>query len=88
MLQKYGDLSAVGQSLIEPFHAYAWSKDGRKTFPSELFDTKIQKSDYLKFAVSALIKNGVPSDAIDKIPKNLMNEIEAIKRIRPNSIIN
>ena len=87
LLQKYGDLAAVGQALIDPFHSYAWSKDGRKNFPSDLFNAATGKDEYLKFAIAALIEKGVPTNAIEALPKDLAAEVDLIRGIRPNSII-
>lgn len=85
LLQSLGSLPRVGSALVDPYHRFAWS-GGREDFPPELFDEDVRKDSYLKYQIADIVKRRVPGIA-GGLSHELLAEIEAIKRIRPNSII-
>lgn len=85
LLQSLGTLPRVGSALVDPYHRFAWS-GGREYFPPQLFEEDVKKDSYLKHQIADIVKRRVPGIA-SNLSAVLLGEIEAMKRIRPNSII-
>jgi hypothetical protein len=84
--QKYGSLLDVGEELIPAFHSWAWA-EGRASFDDSLFDADSSQSDFLKCFVARYLIDSLP-DGFDDLPsKELLNEIELLKGIRPHSVV-
>ena len=82
--QREGSFPKVGSALIDPYHRFAWGV-GREQFPPELFTEETPKECYLKNYVAGMLQRSVLKyPDVDPV---FAQEIEALKRIRPNSII-
>ncbi|KRG43821.1 hypothetical protein ARC78_07050 [Stenotrophomonas pictorum JCM 9942] len=82
--QREGSLPKVGSVLVDPYQRFAWGV-GREGFPPELFAEDVSKDIYLKYHVADVVKSSVGS--IIDVDGDLLAEISALRKVRPNSII-
>lgn len=84
--QKYDDNPIeIGSVLSELVFEWAW-KNGKATFPSEFFSSKVSKDCFLKHLACLHIKEITPS--IDEIGDELLRkELHALADIKPHAII-
>lgn len=82
--QKYdGDLTRVGSHFANEYFEWAWSKDGKKQFPPELFGAHVAREAYIKYKAAELLKHLTTGGA----DKGLQAELEALKKLGPHAII-
>jgi hypothetical protein len=82
--QKYdNDLSKVGSVFADLYFEWAWTKEGKKNFPPELFTAGTPRDSYLKHTVATLL-----NDLSEKIgDKTLQAELAALKKLGPHAVI-
>ncbi|MDT7521069.1 SIR2 family protein [Rhodoferax sp. TBRC 17198] len=82
--QKYdSDLTKVGSHFANEYFEWAWSKEGKKQFPAELFGTDIPRDTYIKYKAAELLKHLTTEGA----HKALQGELEALKELGPHAVI-
>lgn len=82
--QKYdNNLPRVGSVFADMYFEWAWTKEGRKQFPLELFSADVPRDSYLKHAVAGLV-SGLSTKGVEK---NLNAELAALKRLGPHAVI-
>lgn len=82
--QKYNNnLAKVGSVFAEMYFEWAWTKEGRKKFPPELFSAEVPRDSYLKHTVSGLVSDL----STNGINKGLQMELEALKKLGPHAVI-
>ncbi|MEN5094736.1 SIR2 family protein [Pseudomonas protegens] len=79
--QRYADYVEIGSIFAEKYNDWAWSK-GDPPFPKHLYEEGNTPEIYLKHTVSEFFEK-----LIENENKNLTQEIELLKTIRPHSII-
>jgi len=84
--QKYGSLLDVGEELIPAFHSWAWA-EGKTHFDDSLFDPNTKQCDFLKSFVAKHLVSSLPSGFEGLPSKDLRDEIELLKGIRPHSVV-
>jgi hypothetical protein len=86
--QKYSNnLIDVAEAFVPFFHEWAWSVKDSGELPPELFEGGKPSSTYLKYIVSAYLQRITPSSIESSIPTKLRDELSALQRICPHSII-
>jgi len=82
--QKYnGDLTMVGSHFANEYFEWAWSKDGKKNFPPDLFAADVPRDAYVKYKAADLLKHLSTSGA----NKALQMELDALKKLGPHALI-
>lgn len=82
--QKYNnDLSKVGSVFADLYFEWAWTKEGKKNFPPELFTAETPRDSYLKHTVATLLNNL----SIKAGEKTLQAELAALKKLGPHAVI-
>ena len=82
--QKYSnDLSKVGSVFADLYFEWAWTKEGKKNFPPELFTAETPRDSYLKHTVATLLKNL----SVKAGDKTLQAELAALKKLGPHAVI-
>lgn len=82
--QKYdGDLTRVGSHFANEYFEWAWSPNGKKQFPSDLFGAEIPRDAYIKHKATELLKH-ITTDGADK---SLQSELESLKKLGPHAVI-
>ena len=77
------DLPKVGSVFADFYFEWAWTKEGRKHFPPELFSGDVPRDAYLKYKVADLLKGMSTKGA----SKALQAELAAIKRLGPHAVV-
>ncbi|WP_040765868.1 SIR2 family protein [Novipirellula maiorica] len=84
--QKNQDLPSIGSEIADCYREWAWSKEGRKMFPSELFTSDQPNDIYLKHYVAKHFLTLTPP--LSKIRKAAMKkELDSLRKIQPHAII-
>jgi hypothetical protein len=82
--QKYdNDLPKVGSVFAELYFEWAWTKEGKKKFPPELFSADVPRDSYLKHVVASLL-NDLTTKGAQKV---LQAELSALKKLGPHAVI-
>lgn len=82
--QKYdGDLTKVGSHFATEYFEWAWSKEGKKQFPAELFGSDIPRDAYIKYKAAELLRHLTT----EGVGKALHGELEALKKLGPHAVI-
>ncbi|MFV8192727.1 MULTISPECIES: SIR2 family protein [Acinetobacter] len=79
------DYMAMASSFIEPYSEWAWEDDTNEYFPKELFESGINKEEYIKHIVSKIIEDISTKAILEKSP--LYEEIKLLQQIKPHAII-
>lgn len=77
------DLPKVGSIFADFYFEWAWTKEGRKHFPPELFSGDVPRDAYFKYKVADLLRDMSTKGA----SKALQAELEAIKKLGPHAVI-
>ncbi len=77
---------SIGTMFSDLFHEWAWGA-GRKDFPPELFQGAVPRDTFLKYVISEYINMKMADFDITNLPDYQQREIEAIKSIKPDSLI-
>lgn len=77
------DLTKVASVFADFYFEWAWSKEGRKHFPPELFSGNTPRDSYLKHQVADLLKDMSTKGA----SKELQSELAAIKKLGPHAVV-
>lgn len=75
----------MASSFIEPYSEWAWEDDTNEYFPEELFESGINKEEYIKHIVSKIIDDISNKAILEKSP--LYEEIKLLQQIKPHAII-
>lgn len=82
--QKYdGNLTKVGSHFAKEYFEWAWSKEGKKQFPAELFGADTPRDAYIKYKAAELLKH-LTTEGSDKAHQE---ELEALKKLGPHAVI-
>lgn len=82
--QKYGgDLTKVGSHFANEYFEWAWSKDGKKQFPAELFSATVPRDAYIKYKAAELLSSLTTAGANSA----LQVELDALKKMGPHAVI-
>lgn len=82
--QKYdNNLPKIGSIFADLYFEWAWTKDGKKQFPPELFSPEVPRDLYLKHIIAGLL-NGLSTKNINK---TLQAELAALKKLGPHAVI-
>ena len=82
-LKYNNDLPKVGSVFADFYFEWAWTKEGRKHFPPELFSGDVPRDAYLKYKVADLLKDMSTKGA----SKALQTELAAIKKLGPHAVV-
>lgn len=78
------DPIAIGSQLADLVFEWAW-KDGRASFPAEMFTSNVSKDAFVKRLTAEHIKGITP--AYNAVDKALSKELSALVAIKPHAII-
>ena len=82
--QKYGgDLTRVASVFAELYFEWAWTPEGKTTFPSELFSAEVPRSAYLKYQAAKMLET---LTVVSSIPA-LQAELAALRKLGPHALI-
>lgn len=82
--QKYsGDLTRVASAFAELYFEWAWTPNGKATFPAELFSARVPRDAYRKYQASELLKTLTTESSIPE----LKAELFALKKLGPHAVI-
>ncbi|WP_415302102.1 SIR2 family protein [Alcaligenes sp. SJTW-7] len=82
--QKYGgDLTKVGSHFAEEYFEWAWSKEGRKKFPDNLFQASIPRNAYIKHKAAKILE----SLQINEKNPALRAELTSLRKLGPHAVI-
>lgn len=84
--QRYANLADVGSIFAEKFQEWAWTPEGRRSFPKELFGASQRADSYLKQKVAEHFTKVMPKSLASLKPA-LRAEAEALQAIHPHAII-
>jgi hypothetical protein len=80
--QKYdGDLTKVGSHFAKEYFEWAWSKEGKKQFPPELFSAATPRDAYLKYKAAELLQDLTTANA----NKELLAELDCLRKLASRS---
>lgn len=79
------DYMAMASSFIEPYSEWAWEDETNENFPKELFESGINKEEYIKHIVSKTIEH-ISNEAVPE-KSSLFEEIKLLQQIKPHAII-
>lgn len=82
-LKYNNNMPKVGSVFADLYFEWAWTKEGRKHFPLELFSGDVPRDAYLKYKVAGLLKDMSTKGA----SKALQAELEAIKKLGPHAVV-
>lgn len=78
-----GDLTRVGSHFANEYFEWAWTKEGRKQFPAELFGASVPRDAYIKHKAAELLKH-LSTDGSDKA---MQAELDSLKKLGPHAVI-
>lgn len=82
--QKYdGDLTRVASHFANEYFEWAWTKDGKKQFPPDLFEANVPRDAYLKYKAAEIVKSLSTAGA----SKALRAELDSLKKLGPHAVI-
>lgn len=85
--QQYNkDMVEIGTYFAERYREWAWGL-GKKDFKPELFNGSVSREIYLKDKVASFFEEITPKSVNDLASGEYLDEIKALQRIQPHSII-
>jgi len=83
--QNYGDSIKIGSKLSEEYMNWAWG-DGKTEFDDYMFSENYNRDIFIKSKAVEIIEEITPTD-VKQIDKELIDELELLKEIKPHAII-
>ncbi|WP_052487849.1 SIR2 family protein [Gordoniibacillus kamchatkensis] len=78
-------LEDIGTEYTNSYREWAWAN--KQQFPSELFDSRVPKSSYIKYQIKKLFEEITPG-SVDEIENvEYQKEIRLLRNIQPHAII-
>jgi hypothetical protein len=85
--QSIGGYPEIGEEFGHRYQEWAWSSDGKNRFPAEMFSENVDARDYIKYKIGEHLKTLTPNLTASITNAVLLDEIDALRKVRPHAII-